>query len=107
MRIMLRRHPRIRAFLLTLIIGVSHINFQSLHAEVITMPIHRAIPTQPITTLEVVALIKTILSGRVLAVKKSSTYSNPDCHHVKFLEDKGEFQMINVGCFVDNIVQNP
>ena len=107
MRATLRKHPRIQALLLTLIIGVSHINFQLAQAEVISMPIQRAVPTQPITTLEIVAMIKTILNGRVLAVKKRSTYSNPDCHHVKFLEDKGEFQMISVGCFVDNIVQNP
>jgi len=39
--------------------------------------------------------------------KKKSTYTNPDCHHVKFLEDKGEFHMIQIGCFVDNMVNNP
>ena len=107
MGITLRKHPRLKAFLLLLILSTSQIVFQKAHAEVILMPIQRTIPTQPITSLEVVAMIKTILSGRVLAVKKRSTYSNPDCHHLKFLEEKGEFQIINVGCFEENIVQNP
>ena len=70
------------------------------------MPIQRVVPTQPITKLEVIGMVKSILNGRVLSVKKQSTYTNPDCHHVKFLEDKGEFQMIQIGCFIENIVQN-
>ncbi len=107
MGIMLRSHPRLRAFLLLIILSNSQIHTQTAQAEVIIMPIQRAIPTQPITTLEIVAMIKTILNGRVLALKKQSTYTNPDCHHVKFLEDKGEFHMIQIGCFVDNIVKNP
>jgi len=104
---MLRSHPRLRAFLLFIFLSISQLNFQSAHAEVILMPIQRAIPTQPVTSLEIVAMIKTILNGRVLALKKQSTYTNPDCHHVKFLEDKGEFHMIQIGCFIDNIVKNP
>ena len=107
MGIKLRKHPRLQAFLLLLILSISQVTFQTAQAEVISMPIQRAIPTQPITKLEVIAMVKSILSGRVLAVKKISTYSNPDCHQVKFLEDQGEFQIIDIGCFVDNIVQNP
>lgn len=107
MGIMLRSHPRLQAILLLIILSTSQIIFQKAQAEVIIMPIQRAVPTQPITTLEIVAMIKTILSGRVLAVKKQSSYTNPDCHHVKFLEDKGEFQMIKIGCFVDNYAKNP
>jgi len=106
MRILLRSHPRLITILLLVTLVTSQFFSQKVHAEVIVMPIQRAVPTQAITTLEVVALIKTILNGRVLAVKKHSTYTNPDCHHVKFLEDQGEFQMIRVGCFVENIVQN-
>ncbi len=107
MRIKLRKHPRLSAFLLLLILNISQITFQTAQAEVILMPIQRVIPTQPITQLEVIGMVKSILNGRVLAVKKQSTYTNPDCHHIKFLEDQGEFHMIQVGCFVDNIVQNP
>ena len=104
---MLRSHPRLRAFLLLLLLSFSQINCQIAQAEVIVMPIQRAIPTQPITSLEIVAMIKTVLNGRVLALKKQSTYTNPDCHHIKFLEDEGEFHMIQVGCFIDNIAKNP
>ena len=107
MGIKLHKHPRLQAFLLLIILSLSQVTIQTAQAEVISMPIQRVVPTQPITKLEIIALIKSFLSGRVLAVKKQSTYSNPDCHHVKFLEDHGEFQMIRVGCFVENIVQNP
>lgn len=102
----LRKHPRLQAFLLLLIISTSQIIFQKAQAEVILMPIERAIPTQPITKLEVIGMVKSILNGRVLSVKKQSTYTNPDCHHIKFLEDQGEFHMIEIGCFIDNVVQN-
>jgi len=103
---MFKSHPRLQAFLLLIILSTSQLILQKAQAEVILMPIHRDVPTQPITRLEVVAMIKTILNGRVLALKKQSTYTNPDCHHVKFLEDKGEFHMIKIGCFVENVVQN-
>ena len=106
MGIRLREHPRLQAFLLLLILSASQITFQKAHAEVILMPIQRVVPTQPITKLEVIGMVKSILNGRVLSVKKQSTYTNPDCHHIKFLEDQGEFHMIQVGCFTNNIVQN-
>ena len=107
MGIKLHKHPRLQAFLLLIILSSSQLTFQTAQAEIISMPIQRVVPTQPITELEIIAMIKSILSGRVLAVKKQSTYANPDCHHVKFLEDRGEFQMIEIGCFVENVVQNP
>ena len=107
MGIKLRKHPRLQAFLLLLILSTSQITFQKAQAEVIFMPIERVIPTQPITQLEIIGMVKSILNGRVLSVKKQSTYTNPDCHHIKFLEDQGEFHMIEVGCFVENIVSNP
>jgi hypothetical protein len=83
-------------------IGISQI----VHADDINIPIQRSIATQPVTKLEVIAIVKSILSGRVLSVKKHSTYTNPDCHHVKFLEDQGEFQRIKLGCYIENIVQS-
>ncbi len=104
---MLLSHPRLNAFLLTTILSACLCFIQTARAEVLIMPIQRAIPTQPVTKLEIVALIKSVLNGRVLSLKKKSTYTNPDCHHVKFLEDKGEFHMIQIGCFVDNMVNNP
>ena len=88
-----------------IILSLSSVATQTVQAEVISIPIARSVATQPITTLEIVAMVKTILNGRVLSIKKQSSYTNPDCHHVKFLEDQGEFQMIKVGCFVDSIVQ--
>ena len=106
MRIKLRKHPRLSAFILLLIFNLGQTTFQTAQAEVILMPIKRVVPTQPITQLEVIGMVKSILNGRVLSLKKQSTYTNPDCHHIKFLEDKGEFHMIQVGCFIDNIVQN-
>ena len=99
------KYPLIQSTILMILLSFSQLAFQTAQAEVISIPLERSIPTQPITKLEVIAMIKTILSGRVLAVKKQSTYTNPDCHHVKFLEDRGEFQMIKVGCYVENIVQ--
>ncbi len=105
MRISLRKHPLIQSLLFILIMGMSSLTSISAHAEVISIPIKRTIATQPITQLEVIAIVKTILNGRVLSIKKQSSYTNPDCHHVKFLEDQGEFQMINLGCYVEAIVQ--
>ncbi|MGK0271170.1 MAG: hypothetical protein ACI88H_001824 [Cocleimonas sp.] len=106
MRFTLLKHPRLKAFLLLITLSTSLVSFHTAHAEVIIMPIERVIPTQPITKLEVIGMVKSILNGRVLSVKKQSTYTNPDCHHIKFLEDQGEFHMIQIGCFIDNIVQN-
>jgi len=74
-------------------------------AEIINIPLQRVIATQPITSLEVIAIVKSLLNGRVLSIKKQSSYSNPDCHTVKFLEDKGEFQVIKVGCYTDKFAQ--
>jgi hypothetical protein len=88
-----------------IIISLSSVATHTAQAEVISIPIARSVATQPITRLEIIAMVKTILNGRVLSIKKQSSYTNPDCHHVKFLEDQGEFQMIKVGCFVDSIVQ--
>ena len=85
--------------------GIGSLTTVSVQAEVISIPIKRTIATQPITQLEVIAIVKTILSGRVLSIKKQSSYTNPDCYHVKFLEDQGEFQMIKLGCYVQAIVQ--
>lgn len=75
-------------------------------AEVITMPIKRAIATQPITELEIIAMINSIFDGDVLAVKKQATHLTPDCHFVKFLEARGEFQMIEVGCYAANTLRS-
>lgn len=88
-----------------IILSLSSVATHTVQAEVISIPIARSVATQPITTLEIIAMVKTILNGRVLSIKKQSSYTNPDCHHVKFLEDQGEFQMIKVGCFVDSVVQ--
>jgi len=80
--------------------------FSAANAEGLNIPIQRSVSTQPINTLEVVSAVKTLLNGRVLSIKKKATYSNPDCHLVKFLEDKGEFQLITVGCGLQTFAQN-
>ena len=99
------KHPLLQTFFCIIMlcfgIGIS----QAVHADDINIPIKRSIATQPVTQLEVIAIVKSFLNGRVLSVKKHSTYTNPDCHHVKFLEDQGEFQMIKLGCYIENIVQ--
>ena len=105
MRIKLRKHPQLKSLLFILLMGISSLMTVSVQAEVISIPIKRTIATQPITQLEVIAMVKTILNGRVLSIKKQSSYTNPDCHHVKFLEDQGEFQMIKLGCYVQAIAQ--
>lgn len=106
MRINLRAHPLIKTIILTFIFTVSNFTTHLLSAEDIIIPVKRSVATQPITTLEIMSIVKTLLNGRVLYVKKKSTYTNPDCHYVKFLEDQGEFQIIKLGCFEKNIVQN-
>jgi hypothetical protein len=105
MRIKLRKHPLLKSLFFIVILSVSNVIHQTANAEVISIPIQRSVATQPVTQLEVIAIVKTILNGRVLSVKKQSSYTNPDCHHVKFLEDDGEFQMIELGCYVESIVQ--
>ncbi len=105
MRIKLRMHPLLQSLFLIIILSVSSVVSQTAEAEIISIPIQRSVATQPITRLEVIAIVKTILNGRVLSIKKQSSYTNPDCHHVKFLEDQGEFQMIKLGCYVEHIVQ--
>jgi len=116
MRVRFFNHPLRQTLLSTLLsTGLSSVSCLSIvvlqtvtqiaSAEVLNIPLQRVVATQPITSLEVVAIVKSLLSGRVLSIKKQSTYSNPDCHTVKFLEDKGEFQVIKVGCFTDKIAQ--
>lgn len=102
----MREHPhKIIKLLTNLLIGLAFFGSSLSYAEVINVPVKRAVATQPITSLEVIAIVKSLLNGRILSIKKRSSYTNPDCHLVKLLEDKGEFQMIKVGCHVENIVQ--
>jgi hypothetical protein len=106
MRVRFFNHPLLQTLAFSALFSISALVSLPVHAEVINIPLQRSIATQPITTLEIVAIVKTLLSGRVLSIKKQSSYSNPDCHTVKFLEDKGEFQVINVGCFSESIAQS-
>jgi hypothetical protein len=107
MRVRLQKHPlsTITKMVLSIIIGAGLVLSQTISAEVINIPIQRTIATQPVTTLEIISIVKSLLSGRVLSIKKLSSYTNPDCHQVKLLEDKGEFQIIRLGCHIDTIVQ--
>ncbi len=104
----LRDHPTFRQHKRLVLLLVLMLNslFSVVNAEGLNIPIHRSVATQPINTLEVISAVKTLLNGRVLSVKKKATYSNPDCHLVKFLEDKGEFQLITIGCGMQTVAQN-
>ncbi len=108
MRVRFNYHPlrqtRLRA-LATVVFCFSGLLPHVANAEVLNIPLQRVIATQPITSLEIIAIVKSLLNGRVLSIKKHSSYRNPDCHTVKFLEDKGEFQVIKVGCFTDKLAQ--
>ncbi len=105
----LRNHPTFRQqkrlLALFLVLALNSL-FSAANAEGLNIPIQRSVSTQPINTLEVVSAVKTLLNGRILSVKKKATYANPDCHLVKFLEDKGEFQLITVGCGMQTFAQN-
>jgi hypothetical protein len=108
MRVIFLNHPlqhSLLSFFASTVFCFSLLVPQIANAEIITIPLQRVIATQPITSLEVIAIVKSLLNGRVLSIKKQSSYSNPDCHTVKFLEDEGEFQVIKVGCFTDKIAQ--
>lgn len=73
-------------------------------AEEIDLPLERIVATESVTKLEVISTVKTLFtSARVLSVKKKSTYTNPDCHHVKALDNKGELQSIRLGCYVEKL----
>lgn len=96
---------KIKHYLFILILCTGFFISQNTSAEVINIPIQRSVATQPVTSLEIIAIVKSLLNGRVLSIKKLSSYSNPDCHQVKLLEDEGEFQIIKLGCYTDSIVQ--
>ena len=105
MRRFLQNYPRRIINVVILMIAMNSMA-QVAHGEVLSIPISRTIATQPISALEIISTIKTELNGRILSLKKKSTYTNPDCHHVKFLEDKGEFQLITIGCGMQKIAKS-
>lgn len=98
-----KRNSILTSFILVL--AINSIS-QSVQAEVLNIPIKRSVATQPISKLEVISTVKTLFNGRVLSLRKKSTYTNPDCHHVKFLEDKGEFQLITIGCGMEKMAKS-
>lgn len=97
---MLRKYPILykKTLLLTAVASCTLFFAHTLYAGVINMPLKRSNANQPITKLEVVALVKSKLKGRILSVKTHRSYANPDCFYVKLLEDSGEYQLIKVGC---------
>ena len=105
------RAIKIKSYLLKLVkilllSTLSFITSASIFAEDIELPLKRAIATQSITSLEVISTVKTLVgNGRVLSIKKQSSYSNPDCHHVKALSQGGELQNIKLGCFIETLAQ--
>jgi len=83
---------------------ISFVYSASAFAEDIELPLKRIIATQSVTKLEVISTVKTLMGdGRVLSIKKKSSYSNPDCHHVKALSQNGELQNIKLGCYIETL----
>jgi len=79
---------------------------QTASAEEIELPLERIVATESVTKLEVISTVKTLLTNsRILSIKKKSSYTNPDCHHVKALDGSGELQSIKLGCFVEKLAQ--
>jgi len=87
-----------KKFLLIAIAASSLLLTNVTFAGVIYLKAKRSDANHPITKLEVVALVKSKLKGRILSVKKQRTYKYPDCYHVKLLQNDGEFQLIKVAC---------
>ncbi len=82
-----------------MVIAACYVFFTSMaYAGVIHLPLKRTSANQPISKLEVVALVKSRMKGRILSVKRHAKYNFPDCHYVKLLEDDGEYQLIKVAC---------
>jgi len=67
-------------------------------AGVVHLKIKRSDKNKPITKIEVVALVKSKMKGRILSVKKQRSYKYPDCYHVKLLQFDGEYQLVKVAC---------
>jgi len=80
----------------TTIIALLLLSSLAASAEVINLKLPR-INNNPITKLEVVALIKSAIQGRILSVKRHSG-GNPDCHYVKILRKDGEYILVKVSC---------
>ena len=94
---------RIRQWLMLSLLFLSFFISSVATAKVTNIPIKRSIATQPITALEVIAVVKSFFTGRILSINEKRTYESPDCHQVKLLEEKGEFQVIKVGFSKKNV----
>jgi hypothetical protein len=103
MRIEKFTRPLFKKILMASAICASSFAMLSSSAEEFNLPLQRSIASQPITKLEVISAVKALLEGRVLSVKKKSSYTNPDCYHVKFLENQGELQLIKLSCFTEKL----
>lgn len=99
----------LKQFKLIVLLIVTTFGFTLSHttsAEEIELPLERIVATESITKLEVISAVKTLLADtRILSIKKKSSYSNPDCHHVKALDGTGELQSIKLGCYIEKLVQ--
>ena len=60
--------------------------------------IHKINPNKPASKFEVITAVKKNFSGRILSVRKRYKAYGNDCHHVKFIDKKGELFLIRVGC---------
>lgn len=106
MRVITRQHIFFKNVSVLCFSIISILLSQVTFAEDISLPLTRTIATQSVTKLEVISTVKTLIEGgRVLSIKKKSSYSNPDCHHVKVLGNDGELQNITLGCFSEKVAQ--
>jgi len=96
---MFNRHLVIKNnFLLTAVAAACFFISNVAFAGVVHLKLKRSDASTPITKLEVVALVKSKMKGRILSVKKQRSYKFPDCYHVKLLQFDGEYQLIKVAC---------
>jgi len=96
---MFNKHPIIKnSSLLTMVAIACFFISNVAFAGVVHLKIKRSDTNKPITKLEVVALVKSKMKGRILSVKKQRSYKYPDCYHVKLLQFDGEYQLVKVAC---------
>lgn len=55
-------------------------------------------PGKKVSKLAIIAAVKEKYKGRILTVRKRPRYYGKNCHHVKMIDSKGEFLLIQVAC---------
>lgn len=56
------------------------------------------LPGKPASRLAIIAAVKEKYKGRILSVRKQKNNPSKNCHHVKMIDERGEFLTIQVAC---------